>query len=411
MGLNVSYMGTKKHLANFVAGAIAKLPTGPVLDAFSGMGAVGEALANDRNVWVNDCQQFAANASKAIFTSRLPPPPSNEVKEILTISFKKNMDALKTRFADQLNAERRYLKSGRLDHVIKGNTELPFVGSCVDLENQRKRLSKKPGTFPYRMATITYVGSYFGVQQCFEIDSLVYAIDIAKNQGRISAEAKRWFLLALCQVSSRVNNSTGQFAHYLKPKRHNIARIINQRRRSVFEEFLTTIDEMTPIGTAEWRRDNRAFKCDALSLLPKLKRQPRQPAIVYADPPYTKAEYPRYYHVLDMLFEYRYPVAIGVGRYPDGRTDPRFSRLRTVCEEMRCLIERVADMDASLVLSYPNTGLLHQQNIAPKELLREFYRNVRTAYSGNHDHSTFGGPNAESTIRAREYVYVASAAH
>lgn len=408
MGLNVSYMGTKKHLASIVVGAINDLPPGPVLDAFSGMGAVCEALSTERNVWVNDCQPFASNVSRALFTSKQSPPETTVVNSILRTPFSKNMKALKKRFSESLLAENRYFSSGKFADVLKGNTGLPHVGSCEDLEKLRKRLSKKPTTFPYRMATITYCGAYFGVLQCFEIDSLVYAIDTAARDRSISAETKRWLMLALCQVASRVNNSTGHFAQFIKPKPQNVGRIVSKRKRSVYNEFFSTLDNLGPIGTREWRKDNKAFMKDTLKLLPQLKRRMNTPTVIYADPPYTGAEYPRYYHVLDMILEYRYPTATGAGRYPDGRISPAFSRKRTVASAMNELVSSASGLGASLVLSYPGNGLLQQIDIVPKELLLEHYRKVEIAYSHDHGHSTFGGPYAEPTIQAREHVYVST---
>lgn len=107
MGLNISYMGTKKHLASVVAGAMRDLPSGPVLDAFAGMGAVCETQAGKRTVWVNDFQQFASSVSRALFTSKRRPPPSADIERILRQSFEKNMRALSKRFADQQAAEER----------------------------------------------------------------------------------------------------------------------------------------------------------------------------------------------------------------------------------------------------------------------------------------------------------------
>lgn len=402
-------MGTKKHLAGAVADICESLGNGPILDVFAGMGAVCESLADRRNVWVNDCQPFASTVSRVLFTSQWPPQPIAETQAILEKPFERNMQALSSRFSKYINKEKRFLRTGKLEDALAGNTNLPHVGSCAELDLIRKRLARKPGTFPYRMATITYIGAYFGVQQCFEIDSLRYAIDTARKDGFISRESEQWMLLALCQVASKINNSTGQFAQYIKPKPGNINRVLEKRRRSVYREFIATLDRLGPIGSDLWRRGNRAFRSDALALLPRLTRQQRAPAIVYADPPYTNAEYPRYYHVLDMLLEYRYPPASGVGRYPDRRNRPIFARVRTVTNAMRRLIEQSAKLGSSLVLSYPASGILHSNDITVVELLREHYRNVRVAHSENHSHSTFGGPNAKPKVRVTEFVYAATA--
>src|SRR5689334_4581572 len=69
MSFDFSYMGTKKRLAPIVAAVIAELKPGIALDLFSGMCAIGEKLAPDRQVWNNDVQLFAATVARALFTS------------------------------------------------------------------------------------------------------------------------------------------------------------------------------------------------------------------------------------------------------------------------------------------------------------------------------------------------------
>jgi hypothetical protein len=84
------------------------------------------------------------------------------------------------------------------------------------------------------------------------------------------------------------------------------------RKRRAWDSFLEGLETLTPYGTKTWRRRNRVFNEDALQLWPlldsiRLKADP----IFYADPPYSKEHYSRYYHVLETLTSYDYPEAIG----------------------------------------------------------------------------------------------------
>ena len=406
MGVQISYMGTKKELANAVARVVDCLPDGALLDAFAGMGAVGEALVNERPIWVNDCQTFASTVSKALFTSRHGPPATERAEEILEGPFQRNARALERRFEKYLQKEELYLETLKFKDAVAGNNSLHYVGSDPSLELERQKLERRPQTFPYRMMTITYVGSYFGVRQCIEIDSIRYAIDAAGVAGLVGLEQRQWLLIALCQVAARVNNSTGQFAQYIKPNTYNLHRIVQKRRRSVWREFLGTIDGICPLGGLNWRCQNKAYKSDALALMASLHSHQQRPALVYADPPYSKAEYSRYYHVLDMILEYRYPPVSSVGRYPDGRPYPVFGRIKTVASAMEKLIERSAKLGASLVLTYPSCGILHKHDLGVLDLMRQHYLRVEIAYSECRKHSTFGGPNTTPSVRAVENVYV-----
>src|SRR5438552_9025287 len=82
MGVNISYMGTKRVLAESVSEVVAHAQKGILLDAFSGMCAVGEAVGHSRQIWNNDAQIFASQVAKAIFTSQDAPPSALECAEI-----------------------------------------------------------------------------------------------------------------------------------------------------------------------------------------------------------------------------------------------------------------------------------------------------------------------------------------
>ncbi len=61
------------------------------------------------------------------------------------------------------------------------------------------------------------------------------------------------------------------------------------------------IATIRPYGSAAWRSDNRVLGHDALEIWRYLDALNAGPAIYYADPPYSKEHYSRYYHVLETL--------------------------------------------------------------------------------------------------------------
>lgn len=409
MGVSISYMGTKHQLAKVVADIVHDLPKGPLLDAFAGMSAIGMAIGEDRPVWTNEILKFPAIVARTMFCSMESPMKSQDAKSMLKPFYMRNYRALAKRNEKHLALERRYLESVRFNHVVAGNVRMPHVVEDRQLNIERRRLERKPGTFPYRLSTIFYPGSYFGIEQCIEIDSMRYAIQCVKNRGLVSNQQYDWFLIALGQVLSKVNNSTGQFAQFIKPSKDNLSRIIEKRKRSVWKEFFPTLDSITPVGSSEWRAHNRAFCTDTLKLLSRLARQKNRPAVVYADPPYSAAQHSRYYHVLDVILRYDYPELSGAGRYPIGRFQTPFANSRTVLGSMRKLFQDVRRTGASFVLSYPENGLMVRQGYSIVKLLREHFPYVEKAYSGRHKHSTFGGPLARPKVSVIENVYVAHA--
>jgi adenine-specific DNA methylase len=321
--------------------------------------------------------------------------------------FERNMEALERRFSSYLAREEQYHATHALEDVVAGNTDLPYVGNDEQLARERLGLAEEPHTFPYRLATITFAGAYFGCKQCMEIDSLRYSIDSALAADHIDAGQRDWLLIALGRAMSRINNSTGQFAQYLKPRLANVHRILKQRSRSASKEFLQAFGSLSPIGTEEWRSRNCSFQCDALSLLASLGPSGCRPAIVYADPPYSPAQYSRYYHVLDVITEYSYPAVSGVGRYPSNRYQTPFAHSGRVLSSLSELVERVRALDACLVLSYPKNGLFVRQGGNVLELLRKHYGNAFLVFADEQEHSTFGGPNATPKVSVVEQIFMA----
>src|SRR5258706_8705215 len=111
MGVNVSYMGTKKELAPAVADVIRHSQRGVMLDAFAGMCAVGEEVAPSRQVWSNDVQLFAAEVGRALFTSHDEPPGALQTADAHFDTFEEHRQWLTKRCRRSLEAEDSLLES------------------------------------------------------------------------------------------------------------------------------------------------------------------------------------------------------------------------------------------------------------------------------------------------------------
>jgi adenine-specific DNA-methyltransferase len=174
---------------------------------------------------------------------------------------------------------------------------------------ERRRLRATPHAVPYRLFSITFAGAFFGLRQSAEIDSLRFAFDQLLADAAIDAEVHRWLCLALCKAIARSSTSTGHFAQHLILKPNNKVRYFNQRRRSIWREWLSAVHGLCPIGSIAWREKNQAFNGDALDLLQAIGVEKTKPRVIYADPPYTNDQYSRYYHIFETLLYYDYPNA------------------------------------------------------------------------------------------------------
>lgn len=404
MSFGISYMGTKRQLAESVADVVNGLQSGPALDLFAGMCSVASAIGTRRNVWCNDSQLFASEVAAALFKSQDNPPKLAEVYGPIHDPYRRNLDALAKRFAKALTIERVAHGSPKLSSLRSSDDRMPNVARSRWFERERIKLAERPQTFPYRLFTLTYSGGYFGLRQCIEIDSLRYAFDHALDQGEITSDQHRWLLLALCRAMSLVSCTTGHFAQYLKPKRQTLDRIIRQRQRLVWRDWAAALESLVPIGTTRWRSRNKTFQADALELLNRLKHSADVPSVIYADPPYTSDQYSRYYHLYETLILFDYPRSDGVGRYRPDRFVSDFSLRSKALGKIDWLASACASMGSALVLSYPSNGLIPDSKNSLLSVLRSHFRRVET-HELNHYHSSMGASKGVQKHRVTEIIY------
>lgn len=391
-------MGTKRDLARTVAGIIDSARSGPVLDVFSGMCSVGEALAGHRQIWTNDIQVFAYEVATALFTSTDELLKPVRMADIHFDEYNKHLSHITQQLSGSIDAEEalfasRDFKSFEKNYMVLRDTLKIEIG----------RLSN--GSFT--LFTRLYADTFFGVRQAIQIDSILASLCRSLEGRQISNQQKRWANIGLGRAMLRIANSTGHFAQFLKPKVQSYLVFIRQRKRDVWSEWLMAADEMSPAGDLHWRKGNRVFNEDSLKLIPTLKDMTDCPSVIYADPPYTDDQYSRYYHVLETLILYDYPTISGAGLYRTGRFKTPFSLKSQVIDAMENLISSVAECGADIVLSYPTNGLIYEAGGDPEMILRRYFRSVERLYASPHSHSTFGASKGPAKSVAIEQIYMA----
>jgi adenine-specific DNA-methyltransferase len=398
MAVNISYMGTKKELAPSVAAVIRQTQRGVMLDASAGMGTVGEEVAPARQVWSNDVQLFAAEVGRALFSSHDEPPGTLQAADEHFNDFELHRLRLASKCSVTLKAEDCLLESVSFSAFSRRKV---FLSKALVVE--AGKLRNRSGN----LFTRTYAGNYFGIHQAIEADSILHALALNHSQGRITDDQKRWLTIALGRALLKIANSTGHFAQFLKPKRTSYKRYLRQRRRSLWTEWLFSTGELRAVGTVDWRRRNRSFHEDSVGLLPKFVKAKERPSVIYADPPYTDDQYSRYYHLLDTLMLYDYPVVTGAGLYRPGRFQASFSIKSKAVAAFDSLVRNASRTGADLVLSYPSNGLIHEVGVDPKEILAKHFRSVECCYSLPHSHSTFGASKGSAHADVTELIYLA----
>lgn len=410
MGISIKYMGTKKSLAKRIAEKISKEhPHATILDVFAGMCAVGTELAPRHRLLTNDLHSFAGSVAQALFVSgSAPGGPRSEERAAFIRAFRKNQATLEEALAWRLSRERQAIKAVRelknwrkfrdfsnaeLTRAVP--VEIKGLSSIADYK-------KRPFTFPYCLATSYFAGAYFGLRQAIDTDSIRYAIDLAPEKHRAL------YLSALIQSVSHCAATPGHFAQFLIARdERNTNYIARIRNRSVLDRFLISVAQFPRLDCYD-RRGNRVFNKDAIALLrDHSEKLPEKNLVIYADPPYSRAQYSRYYHVLETLVLYDYPACDSKGRYRHSRFQTDFSRKLGVVEAMGAFVKAASETGAPLYISYPRNGLLQKAGASLRDILRSHYKTVRLAAYEPLNHSTLGGAPGAASVKVLEDVYYA----
>ena len=80
--------------------------------------------------------------------------------------------------------------------------------------------------------------------------------------------------------------------------------------------------------------------------------------LVLVDPPYSAAQYSRFYHVLETIAKGSCGPVEGAGRYPpiDERPQSDFSKRSTSHAAVRTLLETLGGVQASVIMTFPQHG-------------------------------------------------------
>lgn len=398
--MTIRYMGTKRHMVSEVRDAVTSLrPDGRAVDLFSGMGSVAEALSSDDlSVVTNDALSFTACISRAKFTGTERVQSAGSLVDSIAAHYQSALDKLQRVFVEQIRAEQRAL-DGTRDDVLLYMTSAKHVAKSASARESAAVARSSSGDAHYRLASLYFSAGYLSLQQAIELDALRSAID-----AEVGEASRDWAIAAWIAAASVLLNAPGHTAQHLWPNSGAAhQRIVRTWRRSIWAEFELALDRVELVGTSAWRAQNEVRVSDALELV--ASDELNDVGVVYADPPYTKDQYSRFYHLYETLYRYDYPDALGAGRVRSDRFSTGFSLKSQVRASFHDLCRSVARLGAPLVVSYPSNGLLQQTGVSPDAIARQYFNNV-TIDSIEARHSTMGASAGSSKKAATENLYV-----
>jgi adenine-specific DNA-methyltransferase len=198
------------------------------------------------------------------------------------------------------------------------------------LECQQQDLLNKDFDIGFHLFVKYYSGTYWSYNQCVWIDSLR-----AIAEQYVERPEYYVILSSLIYAMSYTSQSTGHFAQFRDVTESNMEDIMLYRRKEIWSLFEKKFIEL--VNTIDYGIINQ-FRITSLDYLDCL-RIIEDNTIVYADPPYSFVHYSRFYHAIETLVRYDYPLVKYKGRYRDDRHQSPFCKRTEVKDAFKKMFE------------------------------------------------------------------------
>lgn len=409
----LQYMGSKARILGPIYKEMERLDPDVVVDLFAGTCSVGYALKDLCEVSSNDIEEYAFVINEAVLNGCMC---SEEDIDDYFMRVQSLFSKSQLRYRVPLGVEDAFMCGEISDwHAYKAYCETtPAVGyparSDYDFSSLEENIEAIcSGHIPSEACLFVsyYANTYFGLRQCCEIDALRSAAEEIKD-----ARLKRVILTAIMSAMSSSASTTTHFAQYLKVNgKRSFRNLVEKRGKSIIDLTREKIADFDRAGLLSMEAScSLCLNLDYLDALAFVEEASREShVVVYADPPYFKEHYSRYYHVLNTLCAYDYPCLsinpqtkeMSVGRYRASRNSSDFGKKGKALNAFKLLIKKCSDMGADLVISYSSGSIVEVGDIVE---YMEHYFDVKTV-AVTLRHSTQGRPSV-TRPSVEEYIVV-----
>lgn len=371
----IHYLGSKLRVLDAIEKTIDSIDpeSNGVCDLFSGSGSVSSYLSQNRTVVSVDIQEYSRVLCSALLGSKnkisldkfMSSIQSSSLLLDLTsavaplVDYEKKAMALAYESSPESLCE--FLEEGsiikfQLDQNPETSVELKKALNETLRELDHCGLNDSPQS----LVTRYYGGIYFSFAQALQIDVILDQI------FSMRAGSNRDVMLAslLSTVSDIVNTVGKQFAQPIRPRnkdgqpKSNLSSLVSRDRDkdifSIYKKWTNTYCNRP--STDHPHKALRMNFSEAFDHLPK------EIKVIYADPPYTRDHYSRFYHVLETIALRDCPqisrTKIGGkermsrGLYRVDRHQSPFCIRSKAPIAFQNMFQKTAKMGASMVLSY-----------------------------------------------------------
>lgn len=406
----LNYLGSKLRLIDFIEKNISAVASDGecVCDLFAGSGCVSYRLSQSHPIISCDIQEYSQVICEALLN------PSDVTKEELnslvqhfhSSSFQKLINV----FKPLIDIEEKAIENKNLeilaDVIEYGSIEVfniekhkSHVSSAIEKVCQalqaQKLYTKKT------LITRYYGGVYFSYKQAVFIDGILELI-----HSKINPCKKNVFLAALLSTVSEIADTVGKhFAQPLKVRdsKGKIKTLVYSKAikdKTVDVQLLYKNWLLKYINLQKSGFKHQTMRCDFLQCLRNL---PDNVKTIYADPPYTREHYSRYYHVLETIVLRDSPQLstvtihgkkkISNGIYRQNRFQSPFCIKSKALGTFNELFEIASLKDRNLILSYSpydESKKTHPRVVTIQQLLdiaQKYYRSVNVVSAGHFLHN------------------------
>lgn len=395
--LPMQYLGSKSRIASWIIDEINKeFPfANTFIDLFSGTGSIS-IIAKDffKNLIINDVQPYTLPINKSLFEI-----DRNEINGVINsiseLSEEKFLLANgRESFKEYLEIERYFFKN---IHQIGFDWKQyeNFNNSFKLINGTEKEIKAIKNLGNWNLFSFYYLNTYFGVEQCLQLDTLREFIDTIPFE-----DAKTHILASVITAMTFTVSSTTHLAQYLKPtSRISSENLLKKRKKNLIEEVIKRLENLK--NSPRLTNNIKIYQLDYLDALDEIDFD--QYSVVYVDPPYFKEHYSRYYHVLDTYYLYDYPRlsfnkrlnSTTTGRYRTKRYVSDFGLKSSVEKAFNSLFNRINKKKSNVVISYANTSLINKEKILQLADQNNLYGIVKEK---NLMHSGQGQPRNKNVI-------------
>ena len=308
------YLGSKVRLNEAIRSVLEGLlqPGARVCDLFAGSGTVSLSLSQQWNVTAADIQEYSRVLSNGVLN-----PPEDTVATATAIRHEATGGGLRRDLRAALGVLLDYEQTcvenataGRVgalcDLLQHGSLQAAALGSQAPSSDLSAKMqdawrglrAKGLEAGPESVVSRHFGGVYFSWNQSIDLDALLSCVHVFGDRRRDH------FLAATLAAASEVVNTVGkQFAQPIKPrdargrpKWHLVRQILRDRSMSVFDSFEAWVRRVAEVRSPPGQ--HLVIRADYRQVLAD---DTVEFDAVYADPPYTRDHYSRYYHVLETM--------------------------------------------------------------------------------------------------------------